>query len=87
MKGGVGKSTITVNLAHHFAYKNKTNRVLVVDLDPQFNASQYLIGTIAYKSIIENDLPTIWNIFEQFTPMPGLPKSSPLDTTKLSCIN
>jgi chromosome partitioning protein len=43
MKGGVGKSTITVNLAWQFAaYRNK--RVLVVDLDPQFNSSQYLLG-------------------------------------------
>ena len=37
MKGGVGKSTLTVNLAWQFFYFDK--RVLVVDLDPQFNAS------------------------------------------------
>ncbi len=83
MKGGVGKSTITVNLAYHFAFKDKNNRVLVVDLDPQFNASQYLIGVSAYKKIIEDNLPTMWNIFEQFTPMPGSPKSTPLDPDKV----
>jgi chromosome partitioning protein len=41
MKGGVGKSTLTVNLAWHFAsYGEWNKKVLVVDLDPQFNASQ-----------------------------------------------
>jgi len=45
MKGGVGKSTLTVNLVWHFAaYQRWLKKVLVVDLDPQFNASQYLVG-------------------------------------------
>jgi chromosome partitioning protein len=41
-KGGVGKSSITANLAAISAYLGI--RTLVVDLDPQSNASHYLLG-------------------------------------------
>ena len=41
-KGGVGKSTITSNLAAISAHQGL--RTLVVDLDPQGNSTQYLLG-------------------------------------------
>ena len=44
-KGGVGKSTITVNLAAVGASRGR--RTLVVDLDPSGNASRYLLGVEA----------------------------------------
>ncbi len=72
MKGGVGKSTLTVNLAWHLAaYENWAKKVLVVDLDPQFNASQYLVGVHKYMNIINDSKPTIWEIFEQHTRTPA----------------
>jgi chromosome partitioning protein len=41
-KGGVGKSTITCNLAAIAAHRGV--RTLVIDLDPQANSTRYLLG-------------------------------------------
>lgn len=80
MKGGVGKSTLTVNLAWQFAALSTWNKkVLVVDLDPQFNASQYLIGVRKYEDVLNKEIPTVWNVFEQLTYAPGGKTPAPID--------
>lgn len=67
MKGGVGKTTLTFNLAWYAAYKCNL-KVLTIDLDPQSNLSQYLLGADKYKEHVNHELPTVFHIFEQFTP-------------------
>ncbi len=42
-KGGVGKTTLTCNIASYFA-REMNKRVLVVDCDPQCNATQLIMG-------------------------------------------
>lgn len=42
MKGGVGKTTLSVNTAYCLA-RFHAKKVLIVDMDPQFNATQYLL--------------------------------------------
>ncbi|MGH6973223.1 MAG: ParA family protein [Stellaceae bacterium] len=66
MKGGVGKTTLSFNLAWYAAYK-ADKRVLVVDLDPQSNASQYLMGARSYLQYVRADRGTIVNLLEQFS--------------------
>ena len=57
-KGGVGKSTITCNLAAISASQGL--RCLVIDLDPQGNSSSYLLGSQARE-----DQPNVAGFFEQ----------------------
>src|SRR5687768_14774870 len=64
MKGGVGKSTLAANLGWYSAYR-KNKRVLLVDLDPQFNLSQYLMGTTGYENHFEAKKATVIDIFER----------------------
>ena len=73
MKGGVGKSTLAANLAWEMATEPWHKRVLVIDVDPQFNCSQYLVGATTMEDLIRNNRPTIWDIFEQLTAVPGRP--------------
>ena len=80
MKGGVGKSTLAVQLAWEMATDPWHKSVLVVDLDPQFNCSQYLVGVDRIETIISKELPTVWDILEQLTAVPGRP-STPIDPT------
>lgn len=58
MKGGVGKSTLAFNLGWYAAYKRNL-RVLFVDIDPQFNLSQYVLGSSKYEELHKNGEPMI----------------------------
>lgn len=66
MKGGVGKSTLTFNLAWRAAWQANL-RVLAVDLDPQANLSQYFLGAEKYLEFIKEGSKTVVDIFEQFS--------------------
>ncbi len=83
MKGGVGKSTVTANLGWHSSYK-KNHKVLLVDLDPQFNLSQYALGSERYQELVTKGKPTIYDIFEQTSVAPSF-RSEKRDPKKTIC--
>ena len=83
MKGGVGKTTIATQIAWYATLK-LDKRVLVIDLDPQANASQSVMGPKTYVSYLDGDGLTVADIFEEFTPT-GRASASPkkLDPLKV----
>lgn len=60
-KGGVGKTTTSVNLGGYLAYAGKPT--LIVDMDPQANA------TVGLGLQVSNEMPTIYEVLIGSTPI------------------
>lgn len=65
-EGGVGKSTLTTNLGWYAAHERDC-RVLLVDLDPQFNLSQYVLGTAGCELLLKEKRLTVESLFRATT--------------------
>jgi chromosome partitioning protein len=66
MKGGVGKTTLAMQLAHSADAADL--KVLAIDLDPQSNLSQALMGPREYVAHLKDNKPTVAQIFDDYVP-------------------
>lgn len=70
MKGGVGKTSLSIGvadfLAHHMGESNL--KVLVIDADPQFNATQALLDSYYNGDYFDDILPNEKTINKLFKP-------------------
>jgi chromosome partitioning protein len=66
MKGGVGKTTLATNVCDCLNRRHD-KKVLLIDIDPQFNATQCLLTGDDYVEHLKKDRDTIITIFEDRT--------------------
>lgn len=66
MKGGVAKTILSANLANQLA-EGMNKKVLFIDMDPQFNATQYLFSKYQkdyFDKSFKKAVPTVVDLFE-----------------------
>lgn len=81
MKGGVGKTTIATLLCRSLAQSFK---VLAVDLDPQANMSQALMGEDGYRRFLDDDSPSVVEVFKGYQPPGRAASPTALDATEVA---
>ncbi|CGG48051.1 MULTISPECIES: ParA family protein [Bacillus] len=73
MKGGVGKTTLAVNVGYTMAKMYKL-KVLLIDMDPQMNATQYTLNDEQVRSILTKPTNSIFGILSPQLDLPGVIK-------------
>jgi len=89
-KGGVGKTTTSINLAAGLAYLKK--KVLLVDLDPQSNSTQGLgirdlVKKSTYDLLLKDAMPAECIVTKKLPPMDIIPATIDLAGSDLEMAN
>jgi chromosome partitioning protein len=93
MKGGVGKTTLAVNVGYTLS-KHFGKRVLLIDADPQMNATQYTLNKNQISEIMENPKKSLYSIlsyeyknkYHYDYSFPTITSSTPQDVENLDVI-
>ena len=90
-KGGVGKTTTTVNLGSYLAHHGQ--RVLIVDLDPQANATsclgvdKHVVQGGTYEALLNLTIPTASLLKNERLKMTILPSSPSLAGAEVELVD
>jgi chromosome partitioning protein len=90
-KGGVGKTTTAINLGAYLAQMEK--RVLVVDLDPQANATSSLgvdknaVQGSTYEALLNGDVPDSFILYNERLQLSLLPSSPSLAGAEIELVD
>jgi chromosome partitioning protein len=90
-KGGVGKTTTAINIGAYLALLNQ--RVLIVDLDPQANATSSLgvdkntVQASTYDALLNEDVPAASILFNERLKLSLLPSSPSLAGAEVELVD
>ncbi len=79
-KGGTGKTTTAINLAAGLARDDPTQRVLLVDVDPQANTTAVFLGVPFAAGPRQPEAETVYEVILGQTPAEGVLRTVPLFT-------
>ena len=85
MKGGVGKTTLAVNIGYTLS-KIFNKKVILIDMDPQMNATQYTLKDDQIEEILKDPKKSIYGILSEEYNLPSVMQINDTSTEDINPI-